>query len=170
MKNLNPIHFNEAQNQANETAKTTQAVDNLGGVLGDTLKEVSKGKATSQDIQQVSTKLDNLVEITKSKNSNDIVNKLEEVINTIKSIPITIIPEPKEFPTFPEFPEIKPTDMSETNKLLQALLDKEEKEIPPFPEIPESKEPDFTATNKLLQQLIDKEDKEMEIAVTLNIV
>lgn len=93
--------------------------------------------------------------------------KLDDIINAIKSIPKTIIPE------VPDFPEIEPTDMSETNELLTQILNKEEREMPEFPKFPafpEIPKTDLTQTNNLLKQLIEKEDKDLDISVSLKIV
>ena len=79
MKNLNPIHFNEAQNQASETAKTTEAVN----ATNETIKQSLSDKVTSLDIEnstsELSNKLDDVSRLTAENNPSEVVKKLEEV-------------------------------------------------------------------------------------------
>ncbi len=56
----------------------------------------------------------------------DVMNEIADSLKVIAD------KEEKEMPEFPAFPEIIKIDLSETNNLLQQILDKEEKEELPM--------------------------------------
>lgn len=161
---LAPIHQSPEQKQANATRETTNAVN----AVHDAVREVSRNKATSSDIKEVVKAIENIPKPIEPKEfPSEIAQKLDNIETAIKEIPRTEIPAQKDFP---EFPEIKPTDMTETNNLLRELLKKEQKfpeyPVPEFPSIPKT---DLSKTENLLQKLLER-DEEISISAELNIV
>jgi len=149
MKNLT-IHSKPDEIQAYHTERTADSLE----VVNSHLHNLNKSNLEIKPILEKIASKD-------EQNLSSLVSKLDEVTKAVKAIPKVEIPEPK------EFPEIEPTDMSETNRLLNALLNKEEKEI----EFPEQKEVDFTETNGLLKKLLAKEDDdEISVIATLEII
>ncbi len=176
MKKKADIHKSPEEKLASNTESVVSAVLESNHKLTEVNYSI---KNLTQVVQDKSIEMTGFTGVISSlKHSQDkTLQKLEEVKSaglasniTLKKIEKAVSREPQKFPEFPKplpFPEIKPTDMSETNRLLKELLDKE---LPEFPSIPEQKDVDFTATNDLLKKLLDKEDKDLNISVSLKIV
>lgn len=173
---IHNIHQSDQEKQKLATDKTTEAVN----VLRETTEQVALDKAKSSDIKEVVRAINSIPEAMDiTPNLKEVSNKLDEAKGEHKNLMTSLIEEVKNgaFP-ITNLDDIENvvigTDMTETNKLLVALLNKEAPKIPEypaFPEFPEPIQPDFTQTNKLLQKLIDLESKDEEISInaTLNI-
>ncbi len=171
MKQKLTIHSKPDEIQAYHTERAADSLESANERL-EAIHSTSKGHAKTQDIKDLYDKLDDVSQATQANHPKGIETRLDELKQAIKDIPPTIIPPQKDFPNFPEIPLHIPTDMTETNRLLNALLNKEEKEMPEypqFPDFPEIPKTDLSTTNNLLQKLLDK-DEDLDITATLEIV